>query len=170
MCGYESPLRGERGWETFTGVRRVEEVAAKGAASKSGGNARSPAKCRGLSLGFIIIEIDLDELVPFLGNVLLLTDGFDRAFINTQGAIYTGIGINVELVGSAEIRLVFGGMDAVYGADLHTGSVLGSNAGLGDHMGHNRVKFMRPGPRTLVTWPSEWNFPASSSESWRTCR
>jgi len=83
-----------------------------------------------------VIQIELDEAVPFSGEVFLREDRLDGAFVDAEAAVDAGVGIDVELIGLAEVGLILGGMDAVDGAHLDAGGVLGSDAGLADDVRH----------------------------------
>lgn len=74
--------------------------------------------------------------MPFRGNIFLLINGLDRAFINAQRTINAGIWINVKLIALAEVCFVLGRVNAVNRADLYAGGVLGTDARLCDHVGH----------------------------------
>lgn len=89
-----------------------------------------------LSLGFVVIQIDLDVLVPLGGYIFLLIDGFHGTFIDAERAVDACIRIDVELIGRSEIGFVLRRVDAVNGANLDTGCVLCSNARFRDHMRH----------------------------------
>jgi hypothetical protein len=83
-----------------------------------------------------VVQVDLDVLVPLRRHVFLLEDGLDGALVDAEGAVDSGVGVDVELVDGAEVGLVLGGMDAVDGANGDAGGVLGSDAGLGDDVWH----------------------------------
>src|SRR4029079_10495124 len=61
-------------------------------------------------------------------------------------AIDACLGVDVQQFFRCEIGLILRGMDAVDGADSDAGSVLGSDAGFSDRVGHSRSSLARPGP------------------------
>ena len=72
--------------------------------------------------------------------------------VHAQAAVDAGVRIDVELIEGAELLFVLGGVDAVDGADLDAGGVLGSDAGFGDHVGHG---VRAPGLRAMVRTANE---------------
>src|SRR5437867_956241 len=70
-----------------------------------------------LLLVLVIDGVDLDEALPFLGQVLLGEDRLHRAFIDTEPAIDARLRINVEHLAFLEILFILRGMDAVHRAD-----------------------------------------------------
>ncbi len=107
---------------------------------------KAPAeRCRGFSrfevgllfLG-VVIDIDLDVLRPFFGQVFLGEDRLHRALIDAQAAVDAGVGVDVQLVTRAEVGFGLGGVNAVNRTDLDTRGVFGSNAGFADDVRHGR--------------------------------
>src|SRR5262245_49027171 len=82
------------------------------------------------------VRVDLDVLLPLLGNEVVLEDRLDRTDRLAGPAVDAGLRIDVEQLLGREIRLVLGGVDAVHGTYTHTCGVLGSNAGFSDRVGH----------------------------------
>src|SRR3712207_521321 len=79
-----------------------------------------------------VVGVDLGVVRPLIGDRVLGEDGGHRALRLARAAVDALVGIYVEL------RVVVGGMDAVDGADVHTGRVLDADARLGDDVGHTR--------------------------------
>lgn len=75
--------------------------------------------------------VDRDVLLLVLRDILLREDRVDRALWLAGAAVNALVGVDVEHL------VVF--VDAVYGADIHAGSVLGFDAGFGDDVGHSAL-------------------------------
>src|SRR5919204_5526490 len=62
--------------------------------------------------------------------------GRHRTGRHACAAVDALLGVNVEHRRLREFGLVFAWMDAVHGAEVHAGRVLGPDAGVGDDEGH----------------------------------
>jgi len=80
--------------------------------------------------------VDFDVFVPFFGEVFFGEDGLNGAFVDAEAAVDAGFGIDVEHLEVGVFFVVFGGLDAIHGADINTGGVFGSDARFSDHMRH----------------------------------
>src|SRR4051794_34814234 len=133
---------------------------------------RTPAGCR---QGLLICEevrVDLDVLLPLVGNLVLGEARVDRAGLDAGVAVDALLGIDVELLDLVVVGLVRRRVDAIDRADLDARVVLGPDAGLRDHVGHGR--FSTPvwlGTRDCTPLPdhgraaSSWAAKASSGPS-----
>src|SRR3954469_8412122 len=90
----------------------------------------------GDKLFFVIRCISLDEGDPFGRQIILGEDGGHGAFIDAHVAVDAGVGIDVEHFFFLEIRFILLGMNAIDRADHDAGRVFGTDAGLGDDVGH----------------------------------
>jgi hypothetical protein len=77
-----------------------------------------------------------DEASPLSRKVFLGEDRLNGAFIDTQAAIDTGIGVDEKLVGFCKVRFILGGMDAIDRTYRNAGGVFHSYARLGNDVGH----------------------------------
>lgn len=87
------------------------------------------------SLLLKVVGVDLDVLLPFVGDFAFLENGIDRALWHTGGTIDAFVGVDVEHLA---IRFVVSvrRMDTVDGADFYAGSIAGPDARLSDDIGH----------------------------------
>src|ERR1043165_1420449 len=92
----------------------------------------------GLLLGLVVVEVELDVLVPLRREVLLREDRLHRALIHAQAAVDARVRVDVQHLRRLELRLVLGRMDAVHRADIHAGNILGADAGFSDDVRHER--------------------------------
>src|SRR6266446_2056351 len=89
-----------------------------------------------------VILVGLGVRLPLLGQIFLREDGRHRTDRNTGTAVNALSGIDVELRhfierrASIVIGAVFRRMDTIHRAHIHTGGVLGSDAGFSDDVGH----------------------------------
>src|SRR4051794_33691231 len=97
----------------------------------------------------VVLRVDLRELLPFLGQLVLGEAGVDGAGLDARVAVDALLGIDVQLLNAVVVGLVRRRMDAVHRAYLDAGVVLGADAGLGDHVGHAR-KHRRDLPRSTA--------------------
>src|SRR3954471_17123965 len=95
--------------------------------------ARTSAALRGL---LEVVRVDLDELVPLVGDLVLREAGVDRARLDAGVAVDALLRIDVEHLDRVVVGLVRRRVDAVDRADLDAGVVLGADAGLGDDVRH----------------------------------
>ena len=93
------------------------------------------------------MRVFLDEAGPFGGEVFLGEDGGDGTFVDAEAAIDAGVGIDEEHLFSAECAFVFGGMNAIDGADRNACGVLHADAGLSNDVGHSPVIIAAAGKR-----------------------
>ena len=90
------------------------------------------AECRAFNLSreAEVFVVKVDEVAPFLGNVVLGEDGDHWAHRLAGGTVDALVRMN-------EILVVFiFSVDAVHGADIHAGAVLQVYARLGYDIGH----------------------------------
>ena len=83
-----------------------------------------------------VLGVDVDELVPLVGELVLGEAGVDGAGLHAGIAVDALLGIDVELLDLVVVGLVRCGVDAVDRADLDARVVLLADAGLSDHVGH----------------------------------
>ena len=91
---------------------------------------------RRLALVRVVVRVELDVLLPLVGQLVLGEAGVDRAGLDAGIAVDALFRVDVEHLDVVVVGLVGGRMDAVDRADLHARVVLGADAGLGDHVGH----------------------------------
>ena len=80
----------------------------------------------------------LGEVGPLVGELVLGEAGVDGAGLDAGVAVDALVRVDEEHLDLVVVGLVGRRMDAVDGADLDAGVVLGSDAGLGDDIGHAR--------------------------------
>src|SRR6476620_4286247 len=101
-----------------------------------------------------VVRVDLRVLLPLVGQLVLGEARIDRAGLHAGVAVDALLGIDVEHLGSVIAGLVGRRVDAVHGAHLDAGVVLGADARLGDHVGHSLLSVGRlggdPGGETLI--------------------
>jgi hypothetical protein len=86
----------------------------------------------------VVVRVDLGEVLPLVGQLVLGEAGVDRAGLDAGVAVDALLRVDEQLLDVVVVRLVRSGVDAVDGAHLDTGVVLGVDAGFGDHVGHER--------------------------------
>ena len=99
-----------------------------------------------LSFAGEVGRVALGEAGPLVGQLVFSEARVDRARLDAGVAVDALVRVDVELFDLVVVRLVGRRVDAVDGADLDAGVVLGSDAGLGDHVGH--------GPNGRIGWRS----------------
>src|ERR1700687_4926147 len=82
------------------------------------------------------VRVDRCEAGPLLRQVFEGEDCGYRTDRNTSAAINALHWANVKLGLRFEIRLIFPRVDAIHRADIHTGSILGSDTGLSNYVRH----------------------------------
>ena len=99
----------------------------------------APAKERGGLLAAVgeVLGVDLRELLPLVGQLVLGEAGVHRAGLHAGVAVDALLRIDVEHLGRVVAGLVGRRVDAIHGAHLDTGVVLGADARLSDHVGHS---------------------------------
>jgi hypothetical protein len=95
------------------------------------------SQLNGGALLLVILRVLFDEVVPFGGKVFLGEDGFDGAFVDAEAAIDAGVIIDIKHFGAGEIGFIFGGMNAIHGADGNASGILHPDARLSNNVGHN---------------------------------
>jgi hypothetical protein len=83
-----------------------------------------------------VVGIDLYELLPLRRHGAFFEYGIEGAGRLTGAAIYAFLRVDVILL------VFFGGMDTVHRADIHTGRVLFTDAGLGNDIGQCGVTIL----------------------------
>src|SRR3954453_14417381 len=84
-----------------------------------------------------VLRVLLREGGPLVGQLVLGEAGVHRACLDAGVAVDALLWIYVELLDAVVVRLVGRGVDAVHRAHLDARVVLGSDAGLGDDVGHS---------------------------------
>src|ERR1700733_9204086 len=92
-----------------------------------------------LAGALVVVRVHARILLPLVGQLVLGEAGVDRAGLDAGVAVDAFLRIYVQLGLVVEARLVLGRMDAVDRTDLHAREVLGTDAWLGDHVGHRRA-------------------------------
>jgi hypothetical protein len=83
-----------------------------------------------------VFRVPLGVFFPLFRKVVERKNGRHRADRNAGAAVNAFYGINVEHLLGAELLRVFLGMNAIHRTGVDTGGVFGSNAGLGNYVGH----------------------------------
>jgi hypothetical protein len=102
------------------------------------GRRRTPA----FFLFAVVCRVLFNEIGELRRNVLILKNGFRRAFIDTHIAVNASVGINVKHFGLGEGGFIFGGMNAIDGAHHNTRGVFYPDARFGDDVGHEDAPAM----------------------------
>ena len=87
----------------------------------------------------IPISVDLNVLLPLFWKILFREDGLNGTLINTKSAINAGFRIDVQHLKPLESVFILGWMNAIDGADIHTGGVLCPYARFSNDVGHDRA-------------------------------
>src|SRR6185437_1478956 len=95
------------------------------------------ARGRGAPAGGEVVRVDLHVLLPLVGELVLGEAGVHGARLDARVAVDALLGVDVEHLGRVVSGLVWRRVDAVDGADLDTGVVLGADARLSDYVGHS---------------------------------
>jgi len=105
------------------------------AGNNGGRNARQVAACL-----FEIVRIDLNELLPLFGYVLIAEYSFYRAGRLACTAIDALIGMDVQNLSRFVFGFVLTRMNAIHRTDIDARGVLCSDARLADYIGrHSKV-------------------------------
>src|SRR5690349_3822379 len=83
-----------------------------------------------------MVRVDLGEVRPLLGQLVLREDRVDGASLDARVAVDALLGVDVEHLDAVVVGIVGRRVDAVHGADLDARVVLDADARLGDHVGH----------------------------------
>ena len=124
------PARAARTAGSGTGCR-----SSRSAASRSGGRVRPDGRAAGRLLAGEVLGVDLRELRPLLGELVLGEAGVDGAGLDAGVAVDALVGIDEELLLGLVVGLVGRRVDAIDRADLDARVVLLADAGLCDHVG-----------------------------------
>src|SRR6185312_1908296 len=84
-----------------------------------------------------VVGVDLGVLLPLVRELVLGEAGVDRARLDAGVAVDALLRVDVEHLGRVGSGLVGRRVDAIHGAHLDTGVVLGADARLGDYVGHS---------------------------------
>src|SRR5829696_180187 len=87
-----------------------------------------------LGVLLVVLEVDLGVLGPFLGELVLGEAGVHGTGLDAGVAVDALVRIDVELLDLVVVGLVRRRMNAVDGADLYAGVVLGADTRFGDHV------------------------------------
>jgi hypothetical protein len=82
------------------------------------------------------VSVDLDVLAPFGGDIVLRKDRLHGAFVDAKTAVNAGVWVDVQLLLDPVLPFLLRWVNAVDGANLDAGGVLGSDAGFGDDVCH----------------------------------
>src|SRR3954468_4066587 len=124
-----------------TSARTVERSRRAGAAAAAAvGVWRAyparPVKQEGRSATLEVLDVDLGEALPLVGQLVLGEARVDRARLDAGVAVDALLWVNVELLYLVVVRLLGCRMDAVDRAHLDARVVLRADARLGDDVGH----------------------------------
>src|SRR6266478_147257 len=89
-----------------------------------------------LPLFCIPIAVDRRETVPLFRQIFERKNSRHRTDRDTRAAVDAFRGMDIQLRFALEIRFILARMNAVHGADIHTGGVFCADAGLGNHVSH----------------------------------
>jgi hypothetical protein len=98
-----------------------------------------------LNISFEEVSIDLNPLLPLVGNGRLLKNGGNRTCRLARTTIDTLIRIDVELLSGLKAPLTLCWMDAVNRTHLDAGCILRANTRLSDDVGHDSTSLLSPG-------------------------
>src|SRR5215213_3907495 len=87
-----------------------------------------------------VVGVDLDEVLPLVGQLVLGEAGVHRAGLDARVAVDALLGIDVELRDPVIVGLFRRGVDAVDGTHLDARVVLGVDAGFGYDVGHGLLR------------------------------
>lgn len=76
----------------------------------------------------VVRRVSLEEVVPFIGKIVLLEDRLHRALIHAQAAIDAVFGVDVQHLGAGKIGFIFRRMNAVRGAHGNACGVFDADA------------------------------------------
>src|ERR1019366_9759590 len=83
-----------------------------------------------------VLRIPLGVLFPLFRQVVEREDGRDRAHRYAGAAVDAFYGIDIQHLLSRELVGVLLGMNAIHRTGVNTSGVFGSDAGLGNYVGH----------------------------------
>src|SRR6266853_751314 len=83
-----------------------------------------------------VLRIPLGVLFPLFRKVVEGEDGRDRTHRNAGAAVDALHGIDIQHLLGPELLRVLLGMNAIHRTGVNAGSIFGSDAGLGNHVGH----------------------------------
>lgn len=84
-----------------------------------------------------MIGVDLDIFGPLFGDIFVPEDGFDGAGRLAGSAIDAFIGVDIEHFSGLVFGFILARVDAIDGADIDAGGILGADAGFSDDVnGH----------------------------------
>lgn len=95
--------------------------------------------------------VDLDEGAPQVGDVAFFVDGGNGAFGDASTAIDAFFGMDIKLHPDAAFEFahflavaigIKGAVDAIDGANIDASGVAGTNAGIGDDVGHCADRYL----------------------------
>jgi hypothetical protein len=92
-----------------------------------------------------IFRIALGVFFPLFRQIVEGEDGRDGTYWNAGAAVDAFYGIDVEHFFGRELFGVFFGMNAVDRTGVNTGGIFGSNAGLGNYVGHKNLVLLGAG-------------------------
>jgi len=98
----------------------------------------------------IPLGIFLGVACPFLRQIFQSEDRRYRASRYAGAAVDALVRIDVQLLNAFKLRFILFGMNAVHRADIHTGSVFGTNARLGNNVSH--IKLLLNSTLDSSTW------------------
>src|SRR6266446_8526429 len=83
-----------------------------------------------------VLRIPLRVLFPLFRQIVEREDGRDRAHGHAGAAVDALHGIDIQHLLGCELVGVLLGMNAIHRTGVNTGGVFGSDAGLGNYVGH----------------------------------
>jgi hypothetical protein len=90
-----------------------------------------------------MIGVDLNVMLPLLGDVLVAVNSLDRTGRLAGAAINAFIRMDIKLLGGLEISLILTRVDAIHGTDVNTCRVLRADAGFANNV-NSHYAFLLP--------------------------
>jgi hypothetical protein len=107
-----------------------------------------------------MIGVDLDVLLPLIGNVFVAINRFDGTGWLAGAAINTLVRIDEKLLCAIKISLILTRVNAVDGADVNTGRVLRADAGFANYVNSHYAVLL---PKSSYRISGELNENADSN-------
>ena len=93
----------------------------------------------GSGFGFEMVGIDLHEMPPLFGHVVVEINRLDGAFVNACTAVYACIGIDEKLGRGLKAGFIGPRMNAIDGADHHAGCIFFIGVRFGNDVSHKSL-------------------------------
>jgi hypothetical protein len=107
-----------------------------------------------------MIGVNLDVILPLIGNVFVAINRFDGAGWLAGAAINTLVRIDEKLLCAIKISLILTRVNAVDGADVNTGRVLRADAGFANYVNSHYAVLL---PKSSYRISGELNENADSN-------